>query len=299
MATAKETVSRKPKMDPTGDHWVAGGTRPDNVTARVARARYGAYKYKGSQTGKYMMFLLVDYVPTDDDVAPFTEAYQAGWFNSKNPNFPSPDGVAIAGEEAGADEEFYKALGRGEAEIPEGEEDTYSGPQYTGNAQKTTESYQLLQAFGECGFRQWTDESTCIEGVVAELSRVPKAGKSGTSTSTSDFKVLVPTKIVSEAGGGAGAGSAKSKANGSVAANGAGSAAATASAIDSDLDVAIATLLADAPGNSLTKGKVGGKLVTVMGAQGGAALKRLQEAGYLDGERPFKYDAGSGTLSLG
>lgn len=272
-------------------------SRPDNFTATITQVRMVPRTYSRSSV-KHGLFGKVTFKLDEGnefDREEWTEYYPAGFLNRY---VPSNDGV----NPAGATMEEYQALANGEAAIGDDEKDNYEGTTVVGfNLSKNTDFSQFLVAMGDCGFKNWDEHATCLEGARATFLRLPQVNKrkprpakpGEPKQEEREFKVLVPVELHEAVATKAATKKTTPKANGAV--NG---------SVDHDFDTRLTVAVAEAleaAGGTATKGKLVNKVMAAFSdpAEKAKALSRYQDVAYLGdtNTRPWTFDAASNTLT--
>jgi len=252
MAT-KETASRFEPASNNPDDFSTG--RADKFIGTISSALAYPYKGKNSKDNKFFLNIGLGFIPDEDSgFDPFTEAYSGGFLNQA---VPSKDNRVPAG----ASDDEYIALSNGKTEgldkpclddhfnvIPSC---PYVGGYILGKMSKGRSWEQFLIALRDSDTKNVIDwgkpgDLSFLVGLKCRFDRVPQTGSGAKKEGAQEFKVLVPTEIIS-VGNATGKGAASSAS--AQSANGSGSLAER-------IVTEILNQLRSAPGNKLEVGKL-------------------------------------------
>ncbi len=317
----KKTGSGLVGVSGNPDDFTGGG--PDNFRGTIipGASRFEAWRSDRSTTGKYGLYARFDIQPhpdnddaegltigDDGEYKPVTLRWRAGYLGGKRPSVPGegePPEIGEEGEPAGATAEEYQALHKGEADIPEGEEENYAGNHYIGAANRDTDWAQVLRALKACGWKGgWPRKIDEYDGLDLQWNRMtadkqmePRPGEE-----RREWKILLPTEMFESKKGAKGASkpAATKKATKPIEEE---SEPDAADDPDAPFIAAIAGALADAPKNTLHKSKLGQVILN-----GFSDDKKARAAGLAfinktpklaaGGGGMWEYDANTGNLTL-
>lgn len=299
--SASATSAAKSKPLSLFDDLVGSGY-PDDVDATVKSAYFAPWKYPGAKG--YKCYLLIDFVPDPESGEnPFTYPYQCNWLNKLQPSddSESPKGGTI---------DEYIALGDG-ASIAKGDEELYRADWFVGGkiGQKSDAAFFFEYLLHKIGFEGVVTGSISetlngkrfhlnqIESPYQKKEEDAAAAGAEEGKKKSAWKVLVPTKLLTDARPTASKSAAKTKANGADEEQATDEDEAESESFSDRLEIFIVQQLKASEGPMAAAALKGAAMRHFDGSEASDVVELLRDKKFL-AAGPWKYNAADKELSL-